>query len=278
VRMFRLEAGELPSGERLYLRGTIYAEEGQRQQPVVVLCHGFKGFAKWGFFPYAAQRLAEEGYYVVLFDFSCNGVGEVDFDELDKFACNTYSREQADIELVVQAVKQRELPLADQVNPEQLYLLGHSRGGGNSIIYAAQHPEVKAVVTWNGIARADLFDTSFKEEVLREGVGYVANARTKQSMPIRSSFYEDLQQNEASFDIAAKLASLPIPVLQLQGDQDSPRLQEGFRLLREAAPQQPAVTIAGGNHTFGAVHPFKGTTPQIEEALEETIRFLAKVK
>jgi hypothetical protein len=62
----------------------------------------------------------------------------------------------------------------------------------------------------------------------------------------------------------------------MQGDQDAERLLFGNRKLRKAAPDQEHATIQGGNHTFGAVHPFAGTTEHLERALQLTEQFLQK--
>ncbi|WP_028547465.1 alpha/beta hydrolase [Paenibacillus sp. UNC451MF] len=276
---FQLEAGHLSSGEPLRIRGdvrTVTQEEERSavRKPVLLISHGFKGFKDWGFFPYIASRFAEAGYYTVTYNFSCNGVNESDFDELDKFGLNTFSREQQDLDIVLKTLLEQRLPLSSEADTERIYLLGHSRGGGGGIIFAAEHPEIKALVTWNGSAYADLFDEAFKAQVLEHGVGYVANARTKQEMPIRAAFYDDLEANGHRFDIVHRLAELSIPVLQLQGDQDSPRLREGFEALRIGAPRHKPTIIEGGNHTFGAVHPFQSTTPPLGEALRVTLQFL----
>lgn len=276
---FTLEAGQLETGEALYIRGEVRAALGKENmaKAVVFICHGFKGFKDWSFFPYIAERIAEQGFYAVTFNFSCNGVNERDFDELDKFALNTYSREQEDLGILLQALEAGTLPLAALADPRRLCLLGHSRGGGGSIIFASEHPQVKAVVTWNGIAFVNLFDEAFKAQMVEHGVAYVMNMRTKQEMPIKASFYEDLSKNEERFDIVSRLAELQIPVLQVQGGQDAPRLKEGFERLREAAPQHQVVAIPSANHTFGAVHPFVGTTEELDLALEQTIEFLKSI-
>ncbi|WP_282940968.1 alpha/beta hydrolase [Paenibacillus sp. RC67] len=279
---FHLEAGHLASGEPLQIRGDIrvlrsegtYAKD---RKPVLLISHGFKGFKDWGFFPYIAARFAEAGYYVATYNFSCNGVHESDFDELEKFGFNTTSREQQDLDLVLKSLLAQKLPLAEEADTERIYLLGHSRGGGGGIIFAAEHPEVKALVTWNGSAYADLFDSAFKAQVLEHGVGFVTNARTKQEMPIRAEFYSDLETNGNRFDIVQRLAELTIPVLQVQGDQDSPRLLAGFEALRTGAPQHKPVIIEGGNHTFGSIHPYRSTTPHLEEAIRVTQQFLTNV-
>lgn len=284
---FVLDAGRLDTGEPLFIRGDIRtlrgsgadgasAEATGATRPVLLISHGFKGFKDWGFFPYVASRFAEEGFYTVTYNFSCNGVGQADFDELDKFGANTFSREQDDLALVLRELTGRRLPLAGQADTDRIFLLGHSWGGSGGIVFAAEHPEIRALVTWNGSAKADLFDAAFKAQIERDGVAYVTNARTKQEMPIRTGFYDDLERNGERFHIVKRLAELSIPVLQVQGDQDSPRLREGFAALRSGAPQHEVAVIEGGNHTFGAVHPFQGTTPHLEQALQATLQFLQR--
>lgn len=261
----------------LTIRGEVRVTGEEGRKPVVLLIHGFKGFKDWGFFPYAAEQLARSGFAAVTFNFSCNGVGLTDFDELHKFGGNTYSREQADLNALLARLQAGELPLADRMDATRLALIGHSRGGGNSLIFAASRPEAfKAVVSWNGIADANLFGDEFREEVKREGIGYVENARTKQQMPITAAFFEDLERNRERFDIVKAIANLSLPVLTIQGDQDAQRLILGQERMRQAAPRQRHMPIEGANHTFGAVHPFAGTTPHLERALGLTIGFLTE--
>ncbi|WP_134700171.1 S9 family peptidase [Ammoniphilus sp. YIM 78166] len=261
-------------GDDLWLRGNVHTLVNQQNKPTLVLCHGFKGFKDWGFFPYIADRLAQQGYYVVRFNFSCNGVGQTDFDELEKFAVNTYSREQADLLALMNHIKNKDLPFAQESHSKQIALLGHSRGGGNSLIFAADQPEISCVVTWNGIANVDLFDDQLKKEIHEKGVGYIANARTKQDMPIRSIVLDDMALHQQRFNITDRIRSYPNPILVIQGDKDVPRLVDGAQKLNTAAPHSQLVIIEGGNHTFGAVHPFQGTTSFLEEALSVTINFL----
>ncbi|MBW7456348.1 alpha/beta hydrolase family protein [Paenibacillus sepulcri] len=263
-------------GENLYLRGDVRVIEDGRRKPVIIAVHGFKGFKDWGFFPYLCEQFAERGYAVISFNFSCNGVGETDFDELDKYPLNTYSREQSDLKALLDYLMNGKLPFSQDCDLSRISLIGHSRGGGNSIIYAAQDRRVAAVVTWNGVAKADLFDAAFRSEVMERGIGYVINARTKQEMPVSADFFHDLDANRERFDIPSVLAGLPIPVLVLQGDQDAARLLTGFRKLQTAAPNQHYATVAGGTHTFGAVHPFAGTTEELEQAIAITDHFLAR--
>lgn len=265
---------ELRLGDGGIIRGEVRVANTPGRRPAVLIAHGFKGFKDWGFLPYTAEKIALAGFCAVTFNFSRNGVSDQEFDEPHRFGLNTYSREQADLDQVLTALLQQELPFADKLTSSKVGIIGHSRGGGNAIIFAAEHHLVRAVVTWNGIARANLFDAEFEQKARTEGVAYVTNARTNQELPIRREFFEDLDKNRDRFDIPARLSGLGIPVLQVQADDDSPRLLQGFQLLREAAPHQPVVRLEGTGHTFGAVHPFEGATPALQSALEATTAFL----
>ncbi|MEX2462332.1 MAG: alpha/beta hydrolase [Paenibacillaceae bacterium] len=264
-------------GQDLTVRGETKALHDQVKKPILLISHGFKAFKDWGFFPYITDWFAMHGFYTIHFNFSRNGVNQIDFDELDKFAENTYSQDQMDLDAIVKQIKAGGLPQMELADQECIYLLGHSRGGANSLIYALDHREIRAVVTWNGSANPNIFDEAFEAEVREKGIAYTENARTKQQMPIKAAFFDDLTANRERFNIIERFANLPIPALILQGDKDFNRLLFGANKLREAAPHQTHRSIAGGTHTLGAVHPFAGTTPYLEDALIQTYEFLTNL-
>src|SRR5438105_13815885 len=72
------------------IRGDAYVPDGSLG--TVVVCHGFKGFAHGGFFPYLAQRLWERSLTAITFDFSGTGIGadRLNFTELERCYSNTY--------------------------------------------------------------------------------------------------------------------------------------------------------------------------------------------
>jgi len=273
------QAFQIQLGEQLVIRGNVHAPiHDDSERPVIIICHGFKGFKDWNFFPYVAQKLAEHGFYAIRFNFSCNGVGEAGthFDELDKFAINTYSREQADLECLFGEMVKRTLPNSEQFNLKRIGLLGHSRGGANSIIFAAEHPEIRAVVTWNGVSDVDFFSDELKREVKEKGIGYVINARTKEKMPIKNNVFEDIEKNKHRFDVIKKLETMPTPVHIVQGDNDHEWLVQGAYKMKAAAPIHSLAIIPGADHTFNAVHPLREPTVQLQQALDETLGFFKK--
>ncbi|WP_240375024.1 alpha/beta hydrolase family protein [Bacillus piscicola] len=267
---------EIALGDNLYVRGNVHTPlDGSRStRPVVIICHGFKGHKDWGFFPYAADYLAAQGFHAIRFNFSCNGVKETDFDELEKFAVNTFSRELLDLKALLEHIEGRNLPYADTFDLENIAIIGHSRGGGSALLFAAEHREIKAAVTWNGIWDVDFLGEEVKKEVYEKGITYIPNARTKQQMPLRDNFFQDIEENKDRFAILNQLNGMNIPVLTVQGEEDREWLTEGARKMASAAQFSQLMNIPGASHTFNAVHPFTGTTSELEQALESTTDFL----
>lgn len=274
------ESFQIQLEDHLVLRGNVHGpkQRSEAELPVIVICHGFKGFKDWNFFPHLANQLAMNGFYAIRFNFSHNGVGEAGshFDELDKFAVNTYSREQADLVALLNEMVSRNLPFSHKFNLKRIGLVGHSRGGANSIIFAAEHPEIRAVVTWNGVSNVDFFTDDLKREIRENGVGYIVNARTKEKMPLKKNVFEDIEQNKQRFHVMSHLKRMSTPVHIIQGDSDSEWLVTGAKKMQKTAPIHSLAMISGGDHTFNAVHPLIEIPKQLQEAMKETIQFFNK--
>ncbi|OYD07500.1 alpha/beta hydrolase family protein [Paludifilum halophilum] len=261
--------------EDRWIRGEVWSPEKSGSYPVLILSHGFKGFKDWGFFPYAARTLAQAGFAAVTFNFSMNGIGEDPerFTELDKFAGNTYTREQEDLAYLLGRIREKKLPDGESMDPDRIGLIGHSRGGGNSLLRALEDPNIAAVALWNSIARLNLFSDDLKQEMREHGRTFIPNARTGQQMPIDREVLEDLESNRERFNLLDRLPRFHRPLLILQGENDPAVPVETARELDRQAPQGELHILPGADHTFNAVHPFQGTTPELEKVLEQTIHF-----
>ncbi|CAM3321235.1 alpha/beta hydrolase [Brevibacillus invocatus] len=267
----------LPLEEGLTLRGNWHADptKGERQ-PVLLFCHGFKGFKDWGSFPYVADELARRGIVTIRFNFSCNGVGESEthFDELEKFGRNTYAREVADLQVLAQYIREGRLGLPDYADRNKLFVTGHSKGGADVILFGADNPQVAGIITWNGVADVNLFDEKLRNQIAENGVGYIPNARTGQDMPITRVVIEDVDQNRQAYDLLEKVAEMKQPLRIIQGREDFVRLVKGAQRLHEAANESELIWIEGADHTFNARHPFAGSTSQLDEAIHLTAEFV----
>ncbi len=247
--------------------------------PVVIICHGFKGFKDWGMFPYAADFFASHGCVAIRFNLSLNGIGEdeLNFTQLENFGRNTRSRELDDLDDIVAAVHNRQIVPAE-VTPGPIVLVGHSLGGGLVVVKASEDERISGVCSWSGVADFDRWGAKTKEQWRRDGKLEIKNARTGQMMPLHASLLDDLEEHRERFDISAAASRLKIPLLLIHGEQDvsvSPR--EAERVYRAADPEHAAIEkIPATGHTFDAVHPFQGVTPALSDALQLTLKWLRR--
>ena len=255
------------------IHGDLRLPDGPGPHPVVVVCHGFKGFKDWGFHPWLGTRLAAAGLAAVHFNFSRNGVREADGDieDLDAFRRNTLSIERDDLDTVLDVLLAG--TLGAPLDPARLGLAGHSRGGGVALLGAAERPEVKALSTWAAVSHFDrIADEATLAEWRRAGVYEVLNSRTGQVLPMGVEFLDDVLGNLDRLDLLAAARRLDVPWLLLHGTADETvPFAEAEALARASKGAVRLVPIDGGGHTFGAVHPFAGPTPHLEAAAAATL-------
>ena len=242
-------------------------------RPAVVVVHGFKGFKDWGLWPSLAERLARAGCTAVTLNLSGSGVddsGEFVFPE--RFGHNTFSAELQDLRRVVDALVAGELGVAP---PSSLGLLGHSRGGGMAVLHAAHDQRVRALVTWAAISPVERWTDAAQESWRASGVREERNARTGQVLPMYLDVLDDVRTNADRLDILAAAGRISVPWLIVHGSADEAvALAEGKRL-SAAAPGARYVTVPHAGHTFGAAHPWRGSTPELDQVLDLTLGFFA---
>ncbi len=247
----------------------------------VLVAHGFKGFKDWGFFPYLCERLAADGHWVASFNFSLNGVGPglTEFSDLDAFGRNTLSREIEDLHWMLDRLADG--TWSGGTPPRATGLLGHSRGGGASIVAAAERNQgrrggggcrVASLVTWAAISTFQRWTEDHARDWESKGVAYVTNARTGQEMPLYRTLRDDVLANRARLDVMAAAARVRVPWLVLQGSEDSAVSADEARALAAAGPAAALRILDGWGHTFGAVHPMEAPPPGLEEAVAATVQ------
>jgi len=118
-------------------------------QPIIIFCHGYKGFKDWGAWNVMAESIAKVGFCFIKFNFSHNGgtmENPIDFPDLEAFGNNNYTKELDDlndsIDWIQDYFKSNLL-----VNTNQICLIGHSRGGGISILKASEDIRITKLIT-----------------------------------------------------------------------------------------------------------------------------------
>jgi uncharacterized protein len=247
---------------------------------IVIMVHGFKGFMDWGHFPLVAKSFLEAGIPVVQFNFSHNGTTPEhpeEFADLEAFGENNYSKELYDISQVIDAVEQSDYLKNAGVDTSNITLLGHSRGGGISILQAAEDTRVKGLVTWASVAAfGAFFGTEILEQWKEEGVIYSYNARTQQEMPLYYQLYEDVIRNADRINVLKAAQKIRIPWQIVHGTQDSTVPYSAAVDLKTACPGAELLTIDAGNHTLGGKHPWLETAlpQQSINAVQGAIRLM----
>jgi len=251
------------------LHADLRLPEGYPPNGVILLLHGFKGFKDWGFFPWLAEALTRAGFATVTPNFSLNGVGpgSRDFDDLEGFARNTFTREQEEITYLVEALASGEV-FPDQ--PQRLGLFGHSRGGGQAILAAKRH-HADALVTWAAVASFHRWTAEEKARWHADGRIHVSNQRTGQAMPLDKTLLEDLDRHSALLDIEEAAQTLRMPWLLVHGTADPVVSVMEADCLAARTPAARALLLAGTGHTFDATHPMGEVSAALRKAAEATV-------
>jgi dienelactone hydrolase len=264
---------EISPGRTIY--GDFRVPEFPDGKPLIIFCHGFKGFKDWGGWQYALDKMCANGFFTIAVNFSHNGIG-VDlqnFAELDKFAVNTIGKELEDIKALLDKIDNREL-FPEFTDKPRIGLIGHSRGGGTSILFTASDSRIDTLVTWAGVAN---FDGYLSKGETWRSTGYIEfeNARTNQMMRVKVDFLNDLTSNPVERDIRKAQSRHGKPHLILHGDADEAVSIEHPQMLFESSNK--TITrmdiIRGGTHTFGTAHQFQGSNDIFDSVINKTIEW-----
>ena len=224
-------------------------------------------------FPPIAERLARAGFTAVSFNFSGSGVDDAgDFTVPERFGHNTFSAELSDTRLVLDALYRGELGASP---PTTTGVIGHSRGGGIAVLHAAQDSRVQALVTWAAISTVERWGAEERVAWRMTGQTSILNARTGQTLFLHTDVLDDIERNASALDIQSAAARIRIPWLVVHGRADeSVRLAEAQALIASCTGTARLLQVTAG-HTFGAAHPWRGSTPELDAVFDATVNWFA---
>ena len=253
-----------------------FYDESAEKLPLVIFAHGYKGYKDWGAWNLTAKKFAEAGFFFVKFNFSHNGTTlekPLEFDDLEAFGNNNFSKEMSDYDEVLNYFSKH-----PKVDLEKIAIIGHSRGGGISVIKAFEDDRVKLLISLAGVSN---FKYRFPnqerfEDWKNSGVFYSENGRTHQQMPHYFQFFEDFENNERRFDIQYAAQHFEKPLLIIQGTNDDAVKDKEAALLHEWAKNSELEMIENANHTFGAKEPWEGNVlpEDLNTATSQIIAFI----
>jgi len=273
--MIKKEIFTIPGAKGRNMLMDLTYDDINPKAPLVIFAHGFKGFKDWGTHNMVARYFAENGYRYLKFNFSHNGTTPdkpIDFADLIAFSENTFSIELNDLNAVIDfACNGSSIPPADGVN-----LIGHSMGGGISIIKTAEDKRVNKLVTMASISGfRNLWLHEAEAQWKIQGIMYIHNARTGQQMPLKSTLLDDLEAHPARLNIREKSAAIKQPWLIAHGDVDPTVPLSHAKELKAAQPAAELLVIKGADHTFGSSHPYGAATLPVflEQFCERAVQF-----
>jgi pimeloyl-ACP methyl ester carboxylesterase len=254
--MIKKEIFTIPGAKGRNMLMDLTYDDQNPKAPLVIFAHGFKGFKDWGTHNMVARLFVENGFRYLKFNFSHNGTTPdkpLDFADLIAFSDNTFSIELEDLKAVIDfAFGGSSMRAADNV-----YLIGHSMGGGVGIIKTAEDKRISKLVTMASISSfRNLWPKQAEEQWKMQGIMYVHNARTGQQMPLKSTLLDDLNAHPSRLSITEKAAAVQQPWLIVHGDADTSVPVSHAEELKAAQPNAELIIIPKADHTFNSKHPY----------------------
>jgi pimeloyl-ACP methyl ester carboxylesterase len=244
--------------------------------PLLIWVHGFKGFKDWGSHHLVARYFAENGYRFLKFNFSHNGTTPEQLDDLTDliaFSENTFTIELDDLQYVIDfAFSGSVIPAAKNVT-----LIGHSMGGGISVIKAAEDKRVEKLITLASVANfRNLWPVEIEKQWKLAGVLYFPNKRTGQEMPVKAILLDDIERNAGRLNILARAASVTQPWLIVHGTTDTVVPVSHAHDLKAMQPNAQLLIMPNTDHVFGASHPWQENElpADLLQVCKQTLLFL----
>ena len=131
--------------------------------------------------------------------------------------------------------------------------------------------QVGSLVTWASISGVERYAEAYAEQWNAGESVIILNARTGQEMPLHRHMLDDYLGNADRLDVLSAASSLSVPYLVLHGADDAAVPVDDGRALATAAPGARFEVLEGASHTMNAVHPFAGTTEQLDRAIDLSV-------
>ncbi|TMM30417.1 alpha/beta hydrolase [Polaribacter aestuariivivens] len=249
----------------------VFYKETHQPKNVVVFCHGYKGFKDWGAWNLMAKAFAEAGFFFVKFNFSHNGgtlEQPIDFPDLEAFGNNNYIKELDDLESILDWISNNS-DFKNEININDISIIGHSRGGGIVTIKTAEDSRVKKLISLAAVCDFGSRSSTIGdlENWKKTGVKYVLNGRTKQKMPHFYQFYINFKENEERLNIERSAKKITVPHLIIHGNTDTSISVEEAKKIHSWNPKSTLKIIKNADHVFNVSHPWE--KEEMTKALKE---------
>jgi len=258
----------------------LYYNNNNNKKPVVIFCHGYKGYKDWGAWNIVAEEFSKSNLFFLKFNFSHNGgtlENPIDFPDLEAFGQNNFTIELNDLEDVINWVLNN-TELDNEIDKNNITLIGHSRGGGIVSIKASENEKISNVISWAGVsdygARFPTGDNLVGWEMA--GVSHIENSRTKQQMPHYFQFYANFKENEDRLTIKNAIVKLNVPHLIIHGENDDVVSLKEAKNIHQWNPKSELIIIEKMNHPLGCTQPWNSDKMPVHlnEVVKQSINFV----
>ncbi|MEO6820884.1 MAG: alpha/beta fold hydrolase [Ginsengibacter sp.] len=255
------------------------------QSPTIIYSHGFNGFKDWANFDLIAEQFVDAGFTFIKFNFSHNGTSPEqpeEFVDLEAYAQNNYTIELADLEKVIDWTLEENNPYKKAIDPDNLFLIGHSMGGGIVLVKASEDKRIKGVATWASVGALTTPWTNWSAEKMAQwqekGVEYIKNSRTNQDMPLYYQLVEDFQTHKERLNVESAVKKIQVPILLCHGTKDEAvPIETASRLA--SLNNKASVFILVTDHVFGRKHPWREIylPDATQQVVDKTIQFFKEL-
>jgi len=267
----------------LPINADIRFSESNKKKPIVIFLHGFKSFRNWGFIPHTCDFLANNGYIVVNFDYSTNGIidAEKSIFNPDLFATQTVSQHLKDYLFLTNTIRSS-LDAIYGFDPQlwngKIYSIGHSMGAALSV-FAADIINTDKLVLWASISHLNRNTTRQKDAWQERGFTDIKIRSSNQILPLNYSYITDKESNFSNDAICESLAKLTKPIMIVHAQNDIIVKKDELNELINATKSNDKMelfVIDKTGHTFSVSHPFIGENQYLRTVLNKTLEFLNK--
>jgi len=250
-----------------------------RNLPVVIFCHGFKGFKDWGPWNLVAKTMAEAGFFFVKLNFSHNGVTANDLSDIsdpEAFGKNNFSLELNDLGLLIDWIVTDNEEYRHYFNTENISLVGHSLGAAITLLRTIEDDRIHRAVTWAGAFNLTKYTEMEEDSIWREkGFVEVTNSRTGAIYPVGYQFKQDYLDNADRLNLQKNIPLLDQPLLLIHGSDDEVAPISNSKKIHTVVKHSLFLELEG-DHAFGASHPQTSEIlpEDLEDVVNETIEFI----
>ncbi len=209
-----------------------------QKYPAVIVLHGFTGYKEEEHIAGLASDLEKNGFVAIRFD--TVGFGESEGTLVNHHRFSNYLQDTEDIF--------KYLKKFGFVDKNRIGITGQSWGGKMAVIFAAHHPEVKAVVSIS--AAISLRKSNWLGAFMQawKQKGYFERISSKYG-PIKIPY--EVVLDDEKFDPVKDIALIKCPLLVVLGLEDDTVLPKDTRAIYEAANEpKKMIEIKGMNHDY----------------------------